>query len=173
MLLLTACAAPLLLMPSSGQLMWALLKPLVGFDPNAVNLYEQPIVKQRMTALFGSHYESALSLLRTANQLQQEGPLFFLVSRYTPIPAIAQGAGLVWNAETNQMAAMIRKEGVVEVFAEKIQRAVIAEADHTIQAAVSQAPVWPAVLRPWLSAAAEAAAASGTHPPAAQRGDGS
>ena len=33
-LLLAGCIAPALLLPSSGQLMWALLKPLVGFDPN-------------------------------------------------------------------------------------------------------------------------------------------
>lgn len=179
-LLLTACAAPVLLLPSSGQLMWALLKPLVGLDPNQVNLFEQPLVKQRMTALFGTRYETALTLLRTANELQQEGPLFFLVSRYTPIPAIAEGAGLVWNAETNQMAALLRKGAVTEVFAEKIQRAVITEANQAVQQAVVTAPVWPAALRPWVEAAAAAGGsaveqhvAPGATPPAVQGGDGS
>lgn len=154
-LLLAACAAPVLLMPSSGQLMWAVLKPLVGFDPNTVNLYEQPIVKQRMTALLGEHYGTALTLLRTATQLQQEGPLFFVVSRYTPIPEIAEGAGLVWNSDTNQMAALLRRGNVAEVFAEKIQRAVIADASQTVQQAVITAPVWPTALKPWVEAAAQ------------------
>ncbi|MGD9604335.1 MAG: hypothetical protein AB7O21_02980 [Gammaproteobacteria bacterium] len=151
--LLTACAAPVLLMPSSGQLMWALLKPLVGFDPNAVNLFEQPIVKQRMTALLGERYTPVLTLLRTANELRQEGPLFFLVSRYTPIPEIAEGAGLVWNADTNQLAAVLRQGNVAEVFAEKVQRAVIEDAQAAVQEAVVTAPVWPAALKPWVEAA--------------------
>ena len=54
-LLLAGCLAPALLMPSSSQLMWALLKPLVGFDPNQVNLFEQPIVRNRMVALLGAN----------------------------------------------------------------------------------------------------------------------
>ena len=107
--LITGCVAPVLLMPSSSQVMWALLRPLVGFDPNAVNLFEQPVIKQRMTALLGEQYAPALQLLRTANELKKEGPLFYLVSRYTPVPALADKAGLVWNSDTNQMAALLGK----------------------------------------------------------------
>ena len=92
-LLLTACV-PALVMPSTTQLMLALLRPLVGLDPNAVNLYEQPLIKSRMTALLGEHYTTALTLLRTADALQREGPLFFVVSRYTPVPELAERAGL-------------------------------------------------------------------------------
>ena len=83
-LLLAGCLAPALLMPSSSQLMWALLKPLVGFDPNQVNLFEQPIVRNRMVALLGPNYDTTMQLLRTANELRKEGPLFYVVSRYTP-----------------------------------------------------------------------------------------
>ncbi len=149
-LMLSACIAPALLLPSQSQLMWALLKPLVGFDPNQVNLFEQPMVKQRMTTLLGERYGTAMQLLHTANQLQQEGPLFFVVSRFTPIPEIAAGAGLVWNSETNQMAALLREGGVAEVFKETAQRAVITQANNVVQEAL---PVWPAVLQPWLVAA--------------------
>lgn len=146
-LLLAACA-PMLLMPSQSQLMWALLTPLVGIDPNQVNLFEQPIVKQRMTALLGERYDTTMQLLRTASRLQQEGPLFFVVSRLTPIPEIAEGAGLVWNSETNQMAALVGDGKVAEVFAETAHRAVITQANNAIQEAV---PVWPAVLQTWLT----------------------
>ncbi len=146
-LLLAACA-PMLLMPSQSQLMWALLTPLVGFDPNQVNLFEQPIIKQRMTALLGERYDTTVQLLRTASRLQQEGPLFFVVSRLTPIPDIAEGAGLVWNSETNQMAALVGDGKVAEVFAETAHRAVITQANNAIQEAV---PVWPAVLQTWLT----------------------
>ena len=124
--LLSACAAPLLLMPSQRDLMWALLTPLVGFDPNKVNLFEQPVIKQRMTALLGSHYEDTMQLLRTADQLQKEGPLFFVVSRYTPIPDIAQQAGLVWNADTDRLAAVIRHGDRSEILTEAVQGAVSA-----------------------------------------------
>ncbi len=146
-LLLAGCVAAVL-MPTQRQLMWALLKPLVGFDPNQVKLFEQPIVKQRMTALLGGHYETTMQLLRTADQLQQEGPLFFIVSRYTPIPAIAEGAGLVWNSDTNQMAALLRKGNAAEVFVDAAQQAVITAANNEVQKVI---PQWPVILQPWLN----------------------
>ncbi len=74
-LMLSACVAPLLMMSPTSQLMWALLKPLVGFDPNEANLFEQPLIKDRMTAMLGPNYDSTMQLLKTANELQQEGPL--------------------------------------------------------------------------------------------------
>jgi len=155
-LLLAGCLAPALLMPSSSQLMWALLKPLVGFDPNQVNLFEQPIVRNRMVALLGPNYDTTMQLLRTANELRKEGPLFYVVSRYTPVPEMAQKAGLVWNSETNQMAVALMKGDVTEVFAEKIEAmagAQVARAedaardqvDATVQGAVASViPAWPA-----------------------------
>jgi hypothetical protein len=149
-LLLAGCAAPVLLMPGPGQVMWALLQPLVGFDPNAVNLFEQPVVKQRMSALLGEHYAPALQLLRTANELKKEGPLFYLASRYTPIPEIADKAGLVWNSDTNQMAALLVKGEVAEVFAETARTTIEARADETVQAIM---PKWPAELAPFAALA--------------------
>ena len=155
-LLLAGCLAPALLVPSSSQLMWALLKPLVGFDPNQVNLFEQPIVRNRMVALLGPNYDTTMQLLHTANELRKEGPLFYVVSRYTPVPEMAQKAGLVWNSETNQMAVALMKGDVTEVFAERIQAAAqerVARAedaardkvDETVQGAVAGViPAWPA-----------------------------
>lgn len=157
-LLLAGCLAPALLMPSSSQLMWALLKPLVGFDPNQVNLFEQPIVKNRMVALLGPNYDTTMQLLHTANELRKEGPLFYVVSRYTPVPEMAQKAGLVWNSETNQMAVALLKGDVAEVFAEKIEAmaenqvaraedAARDKVDATVQGAVAGViPVWPAAM---------------------------
>ncbi len=168
--LLTGCIAPALLIPGPRQLMWALLKPLVGFDPNAVNLFEQPIVKQRMTSLLGPHYDTAMQLLETADKLEQEGPLFFIVSRYTPIPQIAEKAGLVWNADTNQMAVAVLKGDGVKVFSEAIERAAAAKIESietaaqvtvdnavenavqgAVEGAVSQiVPVWPQAMQSWV-----------------------
>lgn len=145
MLALAGCVAPALLMPSSSQVIWALLKPLVGFDPNTVNLWEQPVIKQRMTAFLGERYTPVMQLVRTANELQQEGPLFYVVSRYTPLPQIADKAGLVWNKDTNQFAALLHKDGVTEILAEKVQTAVV---DRATAAAESVMPKWPAELAP-------------------------
>lgn len=100
--------------------MWALLKPLVGLDPKEVNLLKQPIVESRMVPLLGEHYATAVALLDTANEIQQQGPLYYLVSNYTPVPELAEKAGLVWNAETNQMAVMLISVGSPTVFAEKV-----------------------------------------------------
>ncbi|MEN8619104.1 hypothetical protein [Shewanella baltica] len=118
-LMLNACVAPLLLMSPQGQLMWALLKPLVGLNPNDVGLFEQPLIKNRMQELLGKNYDTTLSLLKTADKIQQEGPLIYLVSTYTPVPEMAEKAGLVWNSETNQMAVMLMKGGAPLVISEQ------------------------------------------------------
>ena len=148
---LAACLAPLLLLPSPTDLMLSVLKPLVGLDPNVVHLYDQPLVRERMTALFGTRYDTALSLLKTADQLQQEGPLFFVVSRYTPAPELAQKAGLVWNANTNQMAAAFVRGDGLELFSEtltnKIEDRAVAEVDAQASAVV---PQWPTLMQAWI-----------------------
>ncbi len=129
--------------------MWALLKPLVGLDPNVVHLYDQPLIKERMTALLGPNYGTAMQLLKTADQLQQEGPLFFVVSKFTPIPDIAEKAGLVWNSNTNQMAVAMLKGDGVQVFSEAVQRRASDEANAAVTDAV---PLWPAVMQAWAQA---------------------
>ena len=119
-LLLNACAAPLLLMTPQGQLMWALLKPLVGLDPNDVGLFEQPIIKSRMQSLLGSQYGNTMKVLSTATEIQQQGPLFYVISNHSPIPEYAEKAGLVWDADTNQMAMVLLGGGSPQIFAEKL-----------------------------------------------------
>lgn len=134
-LLLGACVAPALLLSPQGQLMWALLKPLVGLDPNEMNLLEQPLIKNRMRPLLGEHYDTAVTLLKTADKVQQEGPLFYLVSNHTPIPQLAEKAGFVWNSETNQMAVLLVSGGAPLVFAEQLNNQ-----------AAKVVPSWPADL---------------------------
>mgnify|MGYP000184407424 CR=1 FL=1 len=144
-LMLSACVAPLLMMSPTSQLMWALLKPLVGFDPNEANLFEQPLIKDRMTAMLGPNYESTMQLLKTADELQQEGPLFYVVSRYAPVPDVAKQAGMVWNADTNQLAVMVQKgDGATQVFGENLTAAT---------------PTWPSAMQGWQSQATPAATA--------------
>ncbi|WP_235425666.1 hypothetical protein [Cellvibrio mixtus] len=105
--------------------MWSFLKPLVGFDPNEVNLFETPMVKDRMTKLLGDKYEPTMKLLRTAQTIQQEGALFYVASRYAPaqVQAITDKAGMIWNADTNQMAVMLIKDGTPQIFSEQIEGA--------------------------------------------------
>ena len=134
-LMLSACVAPLLMMSPTSQLMWALLKPLVGFDPNEANLFEQPMIKDRMTGILGPNYDSTMQLLKTANELQQEGPLFYVVSRYAPVPDVAKQAGMVWNSQTNQMSVMLLKgDGTPQVFGENL---------------AAGAPTWPSEMQNW------------------------
>ncbi len=133
-LLLSGCVAPLLAM-GQGQLMWALLKPMVGLDPNNSNLLEQPLIKTRMTGLLGPNYDTTVKLLRTASELQQEGPLFYLASRHDPQQG-SERASLVWNSQTNQMAALLNNGEQTKVFTES----------HTGKAAV-----WPQAMQDWLS----------------------
>lgn len=115
--------------------MWTLLKPMVGLDPNEMNLLEQPLIKNRMQPLLGEHYDTAVTLLKTADKVQQEGPLFYLVSNHTPIPQMAEKAGFVWNSETNQMAVLLVSGGAPLVFAEQLNNQ-----------AAKVVPSWPADL---------------------------
>jgi hypothetical protein len=123
---LSACVSSLLIGNQlQSKLMWSFLKPLVGFDPNEVNLFETPMVKDRMTALLGDKYEPTMKLLRTAQSIQQEGALFYVASRYAPpqVQAITDKAAMVWNADTNQMAVMLIKDGTPEIISEQIEGA--------------------------------------------------
>jgi hypothetical protein len=125
-LFLTACVSSLLIgNQMQSKLMWSLLKPLVGFDPNEVNLFEIPAVKNRMTAVLGDKYEPTMKLLRTAQEIQQEGALFYVVSRYAPPQAqeVVDKAGFIWNADTNQMAVMLIQDKVPQIFSEQVEGA--------------------------------------------------
>lgn len=142
---LSACVSSLLIGNQlQSKLMWSFLKPLVGFDPNEVNLFETPMVKDRMTALLGDKYEPTMKLLRTAQTIQQEGALFYVASRYAPpqVQAITDKAAMVWNADTNQMAVMLIKDGTPEIISEQIEgakQAIIPALPQELQSAYDQA----------------------------------
>lgn len=125
-LFLSACISSLLIGNQvQSKLMWSLLKPLVGFDPNEVKLLENPMIKDRMTTLLGDKYEPTMKLLKTAQEIQQEGALFYVASRYAPpqFQEITDKAAMVWNADTNQMAVMLIKDGTPEILSEQIEGA--------------------------------------------------
>ena len=140
-LLLSGCVAPLL-MGAQSQLMWALLKPLVGFDPNEVNLFEQPLNKDRMQPLLGEHYGTAVQLLKTADEIQQEGPLFYVLSNNEVTGPLAKQAGFVWNSQSNQMAVLLQEQGKSLVFSEPL-----AEAAKGSALAPDQLGAWPTAMR--------------------------
>jgi len=135
--MLTACLGGLVARVGTDVLL-AILRPMVGLDPNSNGLFQQPVIKQRMQAFLGENYETTMQLIQTADQLQQEGPLYFVVSRYTPIPQIAEKAGFVWNSETNQMAVMLVTGGSPTVIAEKL---LVKQANNAVAEAVPQWPV--------------------------------
>ena len=134
--LLTACLSGLVARAGT-EIILAILKPMVGLDPNSNGLFQQPIIKERMQAFLGDKYVPVMQLLKTANDLQEEGPLFYVVSRYTPVPQLAEQAGFVWNSDTNQMAVMLITGGSPTVIAERI---LIKQANDKMAEAV---PQWP------------------------------
>ena len=113
--LLSGCVAPMLAMGPS-QLMWGFIKPFVGLDPSSSQLFEKPMIKSRMTELLGDDYEETLALLRTAPALKQEGTLFYLASPTED--GETQAAGLVWNAQTNKMSALVNNGQETKLFTE-------------------------------------------------------
>lgn len=136
--MLTACAASLLVGNAQSRLLWGLLKPLVGFNPYEIELLEHPFIKTRMQSILGSHYDTTIKLLNTATELQQEGALFYIASRYAPAPLqqYTDKAALVWNGDTNQLAVLLIQDGLPQVFAEPV--------NNTLGAIV---PTWPQELQ--------------------------
>jgi hypothetical protein len=134
--LLTACLGGLIAQAGT-QVLLAILKPMVGLDPNSNGLFQQPVIKDRMQGFLGDKYEPVMQLLLTANELQEEGPLFYVVSRYTPVPELAEKAGFVWNSDTNQMAVMLISGGSPTVIAERV---LVKQAN---QAMAEVVPQWP------------------------------
>ena len=129
---------------AQSLLMKAIFKPLVGFDPTEVKLLEKPIIKERMQALLGEKYEPAMKLLNTAQEIQQEGALFYIASHYAPkqVQAITDKAGMVWNGDTNQMAVVLIENGKAEIFSEQIAGAkekLVPTLPKELQAAYDQA----------------------------------
>ncbi|WOX04862.1 hypothetical protein [Microbulbifer pacificus] len=125
-LCLVGCVSSLLIGNQlQRQLMGAALKPLVGFDPNEVDLFEIPVVKNRMTALLGEHYEPTMAVLKTAQSIQQEGALYYVLSRHAPseVRQYTDQAAMIWNADTNQMAVMLIQDGMPEVLSEQVASA--------------------------------------------------
>lgn len=132
-LLLTGCFAPALLMTSQAQLLGELFRPLVGFNPLDVKLFENPLIRDPMVALMGEdNYRTAVTLLNTATAIQQQGPLYFVVSEHSPLPHLAEKAGFVWNSEHNQMAILLVSGGKTEIFNQVVEGA-----------AGKIAPSWP------------------------------
>jgi hypothetical protein len=85
-----------------------------------------------------------MKLLRTANEIQKEGALIYLVSRYAPpeAQAIVDTAGLVWNADTNQMAVMLVKDGAAEIVSEQAEagkQAIVAKLPTELQTTYNKA----------------------------------
>jgi len=123
-LLLTGCFAPALLMTSQAQLLGELFRPLVGFNPLEVKLFENPLIRDPMVALMGEdNYRTAVTLLNTATAIQQQGPLYFVVSEHSPLPHLAEKAGFVWNSEHNQMAILLVSGGKTEIFNQVVEGA--------------------------------------------------
>ncbi len=141
---LTACASVLIGNKAQAMLMRAIFKPLVGFDPTEVKLLERPIIKERMQALLGEKYEPTMKLLNTAQEIQQEGALFYIASRYAPpqVQAITDKAGMVWNADTNQMAVLLIQNGKADIISEQVEGAserLIPKLPAELQSAYDQA----------------------------------
>lgn len=119
---LCACTSVLIGNKAQSMMTKALFKSLLGVDISEVKVLENPLIKGRMQALLGDKYEPAMKLLNTAQEIQQEGALFYIVSRYAPpkVQAVTDKAGMVWNSDTNQMAVMLIKDGKADIISEQI-----------------------------------------------------
>lgn len=137
---LAGCAAPLLLMSPQAQIMMAIIKPMIGLDPNKAGFFEQPAVQERLKPLLGPYYDDTITILKTAEKIQQEGPLVYMLSKDSPLPQVAEKAGLVYNTDTNQLAVLLVTGGSPQIFAEKLTKE-----------ASEQVPVWPKELEPFTS----------------------
>ena len=129
------------MMSPTSQLMGP-CSPLVGFDPNEANLFEQPLIKDRMTAMLGPNYDTTMQLLKTANELQQEGPLFYVVSRYARYRTRPSRPAWCGTPTPTSLPSCCRRGRATQVFGENLTAAT---------------PVWPSTMQDWQSQTASAA----------------
>ncbi len=155
---LSGCMAPLVapfVADAQSKLLWALIKPMVGLDPNEVNLFEQPLIKDRLQPLLGDHYGTAVSLLKTADEVQQEGPMFYVLSNNALTKPLADKAGFVWNAQTNQMAVLLQQQGQPQqVFSEALGAS--GAATSAAAATSGAVPTWPTAMQGLIQTPAQA-----------------
>lgn len=121
-LCLSLASCTLLLGPQAA-LINALFEKFVGVSPLSAQIFEHPLIKGRMQELLGDYYGPTVQLLNTASAIQKEGPLYYVISRYTPLPEFADKAGFVYNTDSNQMLVMILKGESKKVLFETVDKA--------------------------------------------------
>lgn len=119
-LLLASCT---LLMGPQASLINSLFEKFVGVSPLDAKIFEHPLIKGRMQDLLGDKYDATMQILNTASAIQKEGPLYYVISRYTPIPEFAEKAGFAYNSETNQMVVLLLKGDVHKLLYETVDKA--------------------------------------------------
>lgn len=119
-LVLASCT---LVMGPQAALINSLFEKFVGVSPLDAKIFEHPLIKGRMQDLLGDKYDATMKILNTASAIQKEGPLYYVVSRYTPIPEFAEKAGFVYNTETNQMVVLLLKGDVHKLLYETVGKA--------------------------------------------------
>lgn len=149
--MLSACTSLLIGNRAQTMLLKAFLTPLIGFDPTEVKLLEQPMIKDRLQPLLGDKYEPTMKLLNTAQEIQRDGALFYIASKYAPteVKDVVDKAGMVWNADTNQFAVMLIKDGVPDIISEQPSTGEIVKPllPTELQSAYDQAQAAQAVLK--------------------------
>ncbi len=118
-----ALASCTLLMGPQASIINSLFEKFVGVSPLDAKIFEHPLIKGRMQDLLGDKYDATMKILNTASAIQKEGPLYYVVSRYTPLPQFAEKAGFVYNSETNQMVVLLLKGDVHTLLFETVGKA--------------------------------------------------
>lgn len=116
---LTACASLLIGNRIQGAILNAVFTQLVGKSPD--QLLEDSRIQDRLRPLLGDNYDPAMKLLKTAREVQREGALFYVASRYAPdeVKGVLNTAAMVYNADTNQMAVMLLGGDKPEIIGEQ------------------------------------------------------
>lgn len=118
-LVLASCT---LIMGPQTAIINSLFEKFVGVSPLDAKIFEHPLIKGRMQDLLGDKYDATMQILNTASAIQKEGPLYYVVSRYTPLPEFAEKAGFVYNSETNQMVVLLLKGDVHTLLYETVSK---------------------------------------------------
>ncbi|MGN0921447.1 MAG: hypothetical protein ACI4NJ_06985 [Cellvibrio sp.] len=116
---LTACTSLLIGNRIQGAILNAVFTQLVGKSPE--QLLADYRIQDRLKPLLGEHYEPAMKLLQTAREVQREGALFYVASRYAPdeVKGALSTAAMIYNADTNQMAVMLLGEDTAQIIGEQ------------------------------------------------------
>ncbi len=160
--LLTGCTSLIFGNRMQSAILGALFESALGFNPNDVQILENPAIKSRMQSMLGDKYDVTVTLLREAQKIQRDGAAYYILAKAAPVVtktiaekagvsqettgaalALVNNAGLSWDSNLNQFSVLLVEDGVPKVFSEAVGQGKDAVGEAIAENTTALLPVLP------------------------------